>query len=171
MKNNYETIGEVTKIYFRNCNEFMLIDTEDFERVSKHTWYKDCHGYGRGYVNGKHKRCHNFIVGKAPDGLVTDHINRNKLDNRKSNLRFCTPLVNTHNRVIPSKTGYQGIRHRVGKRVERYSAEFKDQFGRTVYIGSYKSLESAIENRNKALELYEKGELTPFQIKKLRKAQ
>ena len=175
MKNNYETIGEVTRIYFRNCDDYMLIDTEDFEKVSKHTWYKDSWGYGHSFINGKHKRCHNLIMGKAPDGLVTDHINRNKLDNRKENLRFCSHYVNTHNRdpYVKQRKIFRdiGIRYRHGVRVETYSVEVKDNNGKTIYIGSYRTLDKALEIRERTKELFCKGELTPFQIKKLRNAQ
>lgn len=174
MKNHYETNGEVTKIYLSNCDEFMLIDTEDFERMSQHTWHKDGEGYGGTSVNNKHVRCHNFLLGKTPKGLVTDHINRNKLDNRKSNLRFCSYFTNVHNRDRykgkPKKFEETGIRYRHGLNTDTYSVELFDH-GKTYYVGSYRTLEQAIAVRREAFDLLCKGELTPFQIKKLRNAQ
>lgn len=38
------------------------------------------------------------ILAKAPKGLVTDHVNRNTLDNRKGNLRVVTRAKNSENR-------------------------------------------------------------------------
>lgn len=40
---------------------------------------------------------HQMIIGKAPKGKVVDHINRNKLDNRRENLRFITQAENIKN--------------------------------------------------------------------------
>lgn len=40
---------------------------------------------------------HWLIIGKAPKNMVIDHINRNKLDNRKENLRFITQAENFRN--------------------------------------------------------------------------
>ena len=56
----------------------------------------------KGYLSWNTKECwhypvHQMIIGKAPKGFVIDHINRNKLDNRRQNLRFVTPSENTLN--------------------------------------------------------------------------
>ena len=46
---------------------------------------------------------HHELMGKPPTGLQTDHKNRDKLDNRRHNLRFVTPQVNVLNRNVVAK--------------------------------------------------------------------
>lgn len=48
-------------------------------------------------VGHKHYSVHQLIMGKAPKGFCIDHINRNKLDNRRKNLRFVTYSENSIN--------------------------------------------------------------------------
>ena len=78
-----------------------LIDDEDYEKISPFQWC--CHGDGyaaRGYhENGKLVilKMHHAVFGKPPAGYVVDHINGNRLDNRKCNLRFVTVQQNCFN--------------------------------------------------------------------------
>lgn len=86
----------------------VLIDREDFKLVSQYRWHVNDSGYAvwRGIKDGKKQtiRMHRLIMG-TPIDKVTDHINHNKLDNRKSNLRICTQSENGLNRKNQGK-GY-----------------------------------------------------------------
>lgn len=71
----------------KNCAYFPQIDENDVSLVSKYRWYlKD--GYAVTSIKGKRVRMHHLIFGKPPKGKVTDHINRDRLDNRRVNLHF-----------------------------------------------------------------------------------
>ena len=79
----------------------VLIDKEHKGIFDSFNWHISDTGYAvwRGILNGKKKtiRLHRLIA-KATDSEIVDHINRNKLDNRSSNLRivdFATNIKNT----------------------------------------------------------------------------
>jgi len=80
-------------------NKVCLVDDDDFVKVSSYNW-KESRGYA--YTNIKDigiVMMHRMIMGlQRGDGLEVDHIHHNKLDNRKSQLRICTPLQNSQNR-------------------------------------------------------------------------
>jgi hypothetical protein len=65
----------------------------------------DKEGYIRICVDGKEDRAHRwayiYMVGDIPDGFDIDHINRNRLDTRWSNLRLATRSENNFNRDYP----------------------------------------------------------------------
>lgn len=102
-----------------------LIDKADFELVNAHKWHaslrkdkktKSIAGSVR--IDGEKKVMflHRFLL-NPPKGLYVDHINRNPLDNRRSNLRICTHEENARNTTIhkDNTTGYKGIYPDQGK--------------------------------------------------------
>ena len=92
-----------------------IIDTADIPMVSKRWWHKNQSGY---VVSTKrntkpHKiRLHEFLLNphNLPN-VIIDHINRDKSDCRRSNLRFVTPQQNCMNKSLSknNKTGYAGV--------------------------------------------------------------
>lgn len=91
-----------------------LIDEDDLERVKTRNWHAVIGGKYIGctvVVNNKKKALmlHNFVMnkldfpGKGAKESV-DHINRNGLDNRKSNLRIVSQSLQNVNRKTRSRT-------------------------------------------------------------------
>jgi hypothetical protein len=89
-----------------------LIDEKSLKRVSGHRWGSTYDGYNR-YVNtkinGKMVNLHVFLKGKK-EGFVIDHINRNSLDNRTSNLKHVTQKENVLNQDRFDREPTHGIR-------------------------------------------------------------
>lgn len=100
---------------------FALVDDEDYERLIPFVWYTDSKGYVYRAKSGK-KRIflHQFIMGTYPEGKPEiDHINGNKRDCRRENLRFCTSAENRANRqkYRSNKSGYKGVQwHKQGQK-------------------------------------------------------
>ena len=91
-------------------NKYTVVDDEDYEKLIKYNWCLSVQGYA---VNSKNNLLmHRFILNLTKDdGNITDHINRNKLDNRKSNLRLCNRTKNAFNssRHVDSVSNYKGV--------------------------------------------------------------
>ena len=97
-------------------DQVTLIDDEDFDKVSAYSWHASTHGYacarekGRRQDPRKHVWMHRLVAG-TPDDMFTDHINGDKLDNRRSNLRLCNKQQNAANSKLRSDntSGYKGV--------------------------------------------------------------
>ena len=77
--------------------ERAIVDGADFAQIIKHRWYLSG-GYPVARIEGRTVHLHVFLLGRAPAGFHIDHINRNKLDNRRANLRVVTAAENIRNR-------------------------------------------------------------------------
>jgi len=79
-----------------------FVDDYTYEWAKEYKWYFGSRGYAcRGYKQDNGQigviRLHHCIIGFPIDGLQTDHINGNRLDNRPENLHFVTPRKNIQN--------------------------------------------------------------------------
>jgi hypothetical protein len=83
--------------------KFTKVSDEDFDFVSKLNLYVN-DGYVKTYYKGRHWKLHQLLVGGD-----FDHINRDKLDNRRENLRPATRSQNNSNRAYQNETGYRGV--------------------------------------------------------------
>ena len=151
--NVFQTKGDVSVGYTKSGVTF-LIDAEDLDRVSKYYWHVNRQGYiVSSSMNKTYVRLHRFIL-NINDERIIDHKNRDKTDNRKTNLRIATNQQNNINRGTPrnSTTGVKGVSK--SKNGEKYVAQIgKD--GRVIYIGTYDTIEEARQARNKKeIELF-----------------
>lgn len=141
-----------------------LIDAKDFELVSQYKWQYHHRGYaysqtylGGGRKNAKYKKIwmHRLIT-NCPEDKIVDHISRDKLDNRRSNLRICTQAQNQMNAKIrdTNTSGYRGVNKSKGKWMARICVS-----GKRLFLGEFDTPEEASKvYNNAALEHY--GEFT-----------
>ena len=84
-------------------NKFAKVDDSDYAELSKNKWYarKDLNTFyaqRKEKINGKWVFVHmHRVVAGTPDGMKTDHIDGDGLNNQRSNLRVCTHQENMMN--------------------------------------------------------------------------
>lgn len=138
----------------------VLIDDEDYSLVSEFKWYggkadqaRD-NWYAQAHALGKTIYMHRLLLGAEP-GQQLDHIDRNGLNNQKSNLRICTQRQN--NAAIPgvkSSTGFRGVEFSPQNNRNRYRACLYHQ-QRRVHLGYFPTAVAAAKHRdNAAREVY-----------------
>lgn len=149
--NEYRIDGNTVYVNL-NESDVMICDLDDWNRLKDIKWYKNSQGYVtcRKQDNGLTK-FHLFVLGKK-DGHWIDHINRNKLDNRKCNLRFVTPCENNWNKGLKksNKTGISGVIKRHGKWAVYICSNYKSH-----YIGTYDTKDEAATARREAERKYQ----------------
>lgn len=157
MKNKYEVKEDHVVIFTKSTEgtQEVLIDKEDLLTllIENNTWYTRIKKDGTRYVTGGSLgMLHRFLM-DPPSDKVVDHINRNTLDNRRSNLRVVTTLVNNRNKGVyaTSKTGYPGVNwdNTRGKWKARIRIE-----GTERQLGRFDNIEDAIQARKEAEEKY-----------------
>jgi hypothetical protein len=124
---------------------FAIVDEEDFERLNKYKWharkYTDRIYAVRTHEVGRAQSMHRLIM-CPPTGLVVDHINHDCLDNRKCNLRICSPAENSRNRRPNGKgsSKYKGVTW--DKEKKKWKAQINYN-GQHIFLGLYDYQEDA----------------------------
>lgn len=142
-------------------NKFALVDDEDFEYLNQWKWHLSDGGYARrtqhihlGVRKYSSERIFmHRVINKTPNGSLTDHINRDKLDNRRANLRTGNKSLNSINRDKQSnnKSGHKGVHWDAWS--GKWRAELKINY-KKVSLGRYLNKEDAIMARKEGEEKY-----------------
>ena len=137
-----------------NCNEEFYFDLEDYDKIKEYCWYKD---FSNGYIKTKtpdNKWIYMHRLVTNNQYKIVDHINRNKLDNRKENLRNTTKRQNVLNRNGVVSTNTSGI---TGVYFDNKRNKWRAQIcvdDKIKYLGIFINKEDAIKARLQAEQKY-----------------
>lgn len=145
--------GDYAVGHLADGTEFM-IDAEDTSLVEKHYWYINGNGYlfRRDAKTRELFYMHRVILGLTPDDdRVVDHLNHNKLDNRKCNIRIVTQSENCMNNIqrCSNTNGYTGVR--ISKNGENFISKI-EQGGICYELLKTHSIEDAAQAYNIAAD-------------------
>ncbi len=140
------------------------VDDEDYDMLSKFKWH--ClNGYAKSFSE-RHILAMHRLVTHAQKGLEVDHLNGNRLDNRRSNLRVCTKSVNLQSRKLPKNntSGYRGVFFQPKSIFHPWHTHIAFN-KKIIYVGSYTNKkDAALAYDLKAVELYGKLAKTNFKF-------
>lgn len=146
-------------------NKVAIVDDKYHFQLNRYKWFYD-NGYAVRQIGKEGKQIklwmHWMIIGDMNGrpiiGMETDHINGNKLDNRKSNLRVGTKNENQHNRTKykNNTSGCKGVIYfKWGKRIKRWHAQIGLN-GKIISLGYFLTKEEASDAYDNAAIKYHK---------------
>ena len=127
-------------------------DKKDKVLINSHTWTFSRRGYVVTSVNRKKVYLHRMLM-PVDSGFDVDHVNGNKLDNRRCNLRVCTHQQNMFNQKCrcTNTSGYMGVsKHKAAGKYEAYV----NMSGNKIYLGLYDTAQEAAVVRDTAASHY-----------------
>ena len=133
-----------------------FVDKADIEWVRQYKWYLNTNGYVMTHTGGAEKYLHKLML---LDAKQVDHKDRDRLNNRRSNLRRCDSFENARNSSKNSlnTSGITGVQwHAATKRWRAFIHSNK----RNIHLGLYDNFEDAKAKRKQAEQEYF-GEFAP----------
>ena len=146
----------LSKQGWKNKGKYTIVDDEDYEHINQFRWCFGNGGYAiTGNTEGKPpRRIMHRVILNAPDDMEVDHINNDKLDNRRRNLRICSHKQNIWNNSTRSdnKSGFRGVGWYKPYKKWRVRITYN---GKEYHLGYYNELSDAVSAYSKkAEELY-----------------
>lgn len=146
--NQYAISGDNVIVQYNNCDDVFLCDREDWLLAMIHNWVrgKDLYPVAR-MPQGKNIRFHQLVM-KVKQGNYVDHIDRNRANNKRNNLREVNPKESAKNKSMKSDntSGCCGVSF--DKRKNKWRAYYTIN-KKQIFIGYFNTLEEAMTDRIK----------------------
>lgn len=134
----------MAEIKLENSTSVAIIDDTDKEIIDKFRW-RAAKGKNTQYavtrMNGTTVLMHRFILRASGRNKFVDHKNGNGLDNRRDNIRVCTPSENNRNKRI-YKNNTSRMKGVTALTNGKFISRIRTGEG-LIYLGTFKSLEDA----------------------------
>jgi HNH endonuclease/AP2 domain len=138
----------------RGIGKFAIVDNEDYEWLVRFKWHLDKSGYAvHAPAQGVNEiRMHRILLVPG-NGREVDHIDGNRLDNRKANLRVCTRQQNCFNKKKTwGSSRFKGVS--LDKTWDKWTAKIQIN-KKQIHIGRFKKeIEAARAYDKFALKLF-----------------
>lgn len=163
-RNKYEIKGDTVEIILKN-QKFeetgrAIIDIEDFDKIICHKWHLGTWGYAETRDDNKtNLLMQRLVLDEYDPQKIPDHINRNPLDNRKSNLRIANKSDNAANSKLP-RTNTSGIKGVSWNKNANAWRAYITKDGTRYELGYSKDFNKAVQKRLMAEKEYF-GEFAP----------
>ena len=132
-----DSTGKILKGF--NSNGYLRVELTNTERAKKYRI---------------HRLVADAFIPNPDNKQCVDHIDNNKVNNNVENLRWATIQENTRNMSLTGKntSGYKGVSF--NRFTQKWVASIKNN-GRSVHIGSYRTVEeAALARQQVAMQLY-----------------
>ena len=153
-KNNLEVVGDIAYLY-TSKNERITISSLDIPKVMQITWHIHKSGYVQGRLANKIIKLHRYIM-DCPQDLFVDHIDRDKLNNTRNNLRICTRKINNQNKGVYKNNHAESKGVSFIPRLNKWRARVYIE-GKEIHLGVYDTKDEAISQRILAEKTYYEG--------------
>jgi hypothetical protein len=94
------------------------VSEEDYPLLSQYSWHLNNSGYAITKIKGRHKAMHRVVLGTVSPYVFVDHIDQDRLNNTRDNLRELSPKENANNMKSNVKIEAFGEEKNVGQWVE-----------------------------------------------------
>lgn len=143
--------NKILYIEHENFIEGIMPDSKSFyfDKEFKEIVQNNCWHYTDGYMYSTKLGLMHKLFLKTRNGYETDHINRNRLDNRKENLREVTRQENMKNKSMykSNSSGHKGVKW--NKNLNKWQVQITVDKKR-IHLGVFEDIQSAIFARKQA---------------------
>ena len=151
-KNSYKDLPDGQTVEIISTNSYRILIDKDMENETrKRKWSVAKSEDGvLSVIDSSGNYLHHLIMGNT-EGMEVDHINLNRLDNRRANLRIVTHQQNQCNQPLQKNntSGVSGVSFYPPRK--KFRARIKAS-QHDIHLGYYKTFEEAVQARNVGME-------------------